>query len=157
MSITFEELLKVEYGTPFSNLGVEASRVIRDTYYKVAGHKYICAYAAEGAEVIFCGFAWVASDGIAEWIFTGDSQADDEPNLAPPDCLLPKPGMFSYQALVEHGRSVDPENFSDYVLRQCRVSFGDFTYYYRKALPSASDYPIAIEVDFRPWKNMRVA
>jgi len=154
MSLTFEELLKVEYGTALASLEVETSRVLGD-YHKVGNHKYLCAYAAEGGDIIFRGFAWVASDGVAEWIFSFESQADDESNLPPPNCLLPEPGMCSYQALVEHGRRVDPENFRDQVLGPCRVSFGVFTYYYRKAMPSKSDYPIAIEVDFSPWKNTR--
>ena len=155
MSLTFEELLKIEYGTPLASLAVETSRSFRDMYHKVGDHKYIRAYAAEGREIIFNGFAWIASDGVAEWIFNSDTLADDESNLPPPGCLLPEPGMFSYQALVDHGRRADPENFSDQVLGPCRVSFGVFTYYYRKAMPSKSDYPIAIEVDLSPWKNVR--
>ncbi len=63
--------------------------------------------------------------------------------------------MTSYQSLVDYGKKVDAENFGDYVIGQCQVSFNDFTFYFRKAMPSKNDCPIGIKVDLRPWKNLK--
>ena len=88
--------------------------------YKVNSNKYICAYPAEvEGDIIFCGFFWVVSDDVVKWIFTGNSSADDELNAPPPNCLLPKPGMASYQSLAAYGKNVDPEYFRNIVVRQC--------------------------------------
>ena len=158
MSIICEQLLNIEYGTPFSDLGLEPLRVISAMYYQVGSNEYVCAstWQEDPREVVFNGFAWVASDGVAEWVFMRNSLADDEASVRPPDCLLPEPGIYSYRAVVEYGKRVDPENFSEVVLGPCQVSFKDLTYYYRRAAPSESEYPIAIEVDLRGWKHMRV-
>ena len=156
MNPTFEELLKIEYGTLFHELNFNATQ-IADCYYKVDAHKYIFAYEAESlGEIIYCGFVWVASEGVAEWIFTQNTLADDRVNIQPPVCLLPSSKINNYQSLVEYGRKVDPENFSDYVVRQTQVSFNEFRYYFRKCMPPVTDYPIAIEIDLRPWKNAKV-
>jgi hypothetical protein len=155
MSIACEELLKIKYGTRFTELGLEVSRVFGN-YRKVGSNEYVKAYPVEAdGEVVFCGFAWVASDGVAEWIFTRKWVADDGANVAPPCCLLPEPGLFSYQSLVEYGRRADPKHFSDYVSCQRQVSFGDFAYYYRKCSPLETHYPIGIEADLWPLRHVR--
>jgi hypothetical protein len=145
MLINWEEMLKIEYGTPLSELRFDISHTV-DGYHKVGSNQYVWAAPCDGREVFF-GFAWVASDGVAEWVFARESLADDDANASPPDCLLPVPGMFSYRSLVEYGKRVDPEHFDDVVLGPCRVSFSDFCYIFRKAMPSESDYPIGILVD----------
>lgn len=144
--VSCEELLGIKFGVPLAELGFSVSRVFNDTFYKIDVDKYVIAsQTEEGDETLrYCGFVWVASDGVAEWIFTGNSQADDWANVRPPDCLLPAPDMTSYRELCEYGRQADPEHFSDYVVRQCQVSFNDFAYYFRKAAPSEGDYPIGI-------------
>jgi hypothetical protein len=86
---------------------------------------------------------------------TGDYYAYDGAAVCPPDCLLPEPGMTSYQDIVAYGRRVDPENFRDVVFRQAQVSFLVYTYYYQRAIPLRSDYPIGIEVDLGPEKHLK--
>lgn len=156
MSLSWEQLLKIDYGVAFSKLDVQVSHVIQDSYYKIDSNKYIFAYPAEGGStIIFCGFAWVASDGVAKWIFSKDAQADDKENVAPPETLLPDSGINTYQSLVEYGKRSDPENFYEVVLGACQVSFSDFTYFFRKGFPDKRDYPIGIKVDLRPWKHLK--
>jgi hypothetical protein len=158
MVMSWRELLKINYGVLLSELNLNVLSVLNEAYFKIENHKYVFAYEAEKLGAItYCGFVWVASDGIAEWILTKNSQADDGVNIRPPDCLLPEPKMTGYQSLVDYGKKTDPENFGDYVIGQCQVSFNDFTYYFRRAMPSKNDYPIGIKVDLRPWKNLKAA
>ena len=154
MLISWEQMLKIEYGTPLSELRFDISRTVDGGYHKVGSNQYVWAWECDGREEFF-GFAWVASDGVADWVFANNSLADDDANASPPDCLLPVPGMFSYRSLVEYGKRVDPEHFDDVVLGPCRVSFSDFCYIFRKAMPSESDYPIGILVDRSGILNVR--
>jgi len=155
--MNWEVLLKIEYGTPLSDLKVDVSRGPRNDYHKVGEHQYICAYGI-GVDGVtrYRGFLWAASGGTAEWILKGDYYAYDGAAIRPPDCLLPEPGMTGYQDIVAYGKRVDPENFSDVVFRQAQVSFLAYTYYYQRAIPLWSDYPIGIKVDLGPEKYLKV-
>jgi hypothetical protein len=153
---SWRQLLNIAYGVPLAELALPILHSFNDTYHKIADHIYLFAYQSEVEPVIrYCGFVWVASDGAAEWVFTGNARADDEVNIRPPPELLPASDITSYIAIAGYGRDLDPKNFQDYTIGQHLVAFGDFRYYYRKVVPADTDYPIAIEVDRRPWKNMR--
>ena len=81
MLISWEEMLKIEYGTPLSELRFDISHTV-DGYHKVGSNQYVWAVQCDGREVFF-GFAWVASDGVAEWVFARESLADDDASASP--------------------------------------------------------------------------
>jgi hypothetical protein len=154
MFVEWEKLLALKYNLPLEWLGFELTQ-LRDHIYKLDDNQYILAenFTYDDNRPKYFGFVWTASEGIAGWIFMKNSLADDGANICPPACLLPAPGMTSYTALVEYGRQSNPENFDDTVYGQTRVTFGDYTYFFRKCIPAQTDYPIAIEVDRRTDKR----
>jgi hypothetical protein len=154
--LSWPELLQLAYGVPLEELSFPILQRFNDMYYKIAEHTYLFAYQSEVEPIVrYCGFVWVASDGVGEWVFTGNVHADDEVNIHPPRELLPSTSVTRYTAIASYGHDQDPESFQDQVIGQRIVAFGDFRYYFRKVVPADTDYPIAIEIDRRPWKNVR--
>jgi hypothetical protein len=163
MSFTWEQLLTIPAGTLLADLNAGGLERANYQYYKIAGNTYIGTTYSDDEMERYCGFMWVVSEGVAEWILTGNVWADDEVNEPPPDVLLPERSFTRYRDIVAYGKqNSDPLYFSDSVWRQCIVTFNDpqhdplktewfcFTYYYRKLAPSEQDYPIAIEFSRAP-------
>ena len=152
----WEELLKIDFGVPLSEIGITTPPVYSDHSYKIKDNQYILAYTdMDSGENIFFGFVWTASENVAVKLFTGNSAPSDFVDLPPPVILLPEQSVNTYQGVVRYGKEIDPEYFFESASRLCSVHFGDFIYYFRKAFPDDEDQPVAIEVDLRPWKRLK--
>lgn len=154
MFVEWEKLLTIKYNTPLDQIGFQLIH-LRDHIYKLNSNQYIFAENLTYGEdrLKYFGFIWTDSKGTAEWIFMKNSLADEGLKVLPPLCLLPNHSISSYRDLIKHGKEKFPENFSDTVTGQTRVSFGDHTYFFRKCFPLETDFPIAVGIDLRPDKD----
>lgn len=152
--MTWEELWKIEYGRPLSDLRLKPLRTAGRCCFKIAEHQYVfSSYDPDGQPAQFLGFAWVASDGAADRVFTKDFHADDLAAPVPPQELLPAPGIKSYREIVEYGRLKHSKTFRTYVIGPCWVIFDVYSYAFRKTRPEGTDFPFVIEVSFDPHRH----
>lgn len=154
MNIDCEQLIQIKYGVPLGDIEIPVTKPFQGSIYKVNTHYYILADEVfdEDSLVRYFGFIWVASEAVAGWIFLNNSYADERV-VKPPQCLLPKPDLFTYEAIIDYGKTVDSKNFTTFVIGQTRVLFNEYTFYFRKCEPLKDEFPIAIEVDLRPWRH----
>lgn len=153
--MTWEELLRIPAGTPLAQLNVQVLYAFGDSYHKIAEHAYLFADDEDEEGVVRCyGFSCAASEAAAEWVFAGVWQPEDV-RAKPPGVLLPTPMGTSHRAVVEYGKRSAPGRFREKAGGPSMVSFGDYSFYYRKAIPAETDEPIAIGVDRSPDKRFR--
>ena len=152
--VDWDILLAASFGTPLQTLCARPELVRRKPFwrlYRTAPTQYLSINEdPANGQLKFRGFAWVASDGAASIIFLRQGGAAIGRCDLPPPLLLPKAGVFSADAIADHGSQTEPDTLTRYVNLTHQVSFGAFRYHYELITPRPTDTPIAIEVDRDP-------
>ena len=159
--IDWQTLLVAPYGTRLDALCARPELLRHEFHYRlyrtsVDQYLEVLEDPADG-ELRYRGFAWLASEGAAQVIFSRHGGAAIGHMASPPAVLLPEPDMFSAEAIAEFGVRTQPNTFSRGVSLSHQVSFGAFRYHYELVSPRPTDAPIAIEVDRDPDLHLRAA